>query len=351
LSQQDCDSDHKVFTLETTELVDNIRKEISSISDKQDTITVGDNLSIETLKSLSMSWGVMPKRRFSRAGKHGQIAAAIGLSHAAKMISESNLPESLESMSESFDSGSSFTLENIPEELKSMSDEASTYMTHTEIGGTSSNAWDMVAKGKVMTNAFDKQRLLIEEEKLKLNKEDDDLHWEVVNISAGGYCLRWNSESTSKAQIGELIALHEREANGGYEWRIGAIRWMQFTAQNGLEIGVQVLSPKVIAAEVQRIKKLNEAPFKALMVPGIRPLNQPATIILPAHAFKTGDKLKVEVFEQNIEIKLSEKKEHTGSFTQFQFIHTEQEAQQKKIEKKQDTAKNKDDFDEIWSSL
>ena len=351
LNQQDCDSDNQVFTLETSDLVDNIRKEINHSAHKQDSITVGDELSTETLKALAMSWGVMPKRRFSRAGSHGRIIAAIGLAHAAKMISESSLPESMRSMPESFAAGESFSLETIPDELKSMPENQSGYMTHTEIGSTSNNAWDMVAKGKVMTDAFDRQRQQIEAEQLKLNKEDDDLHWEIVNISAGGYCLRWNSETTSKAQIGELIAIHEHEANGHYEWRVGAIRWMQFTAKNGLEIGVQVLSPKVIAAQVQRLNRLEEAPFDALMVPGIRPLNQPATIVLPAHAFKTGDKLKVEVFEQHIEIKLSDKKEHTGSFTQFQFIHLEQDARKKKVEKMQEAEKNKDDFDEIWSSL
>ena len=351
LNQHDCDNETKVFTLETSELVDNLRKTINESADNNDAITVGEDLSTETLKALALSWGVMPKRRFSRAGKQGHIIAAIGLNHAATMISNSNLPESIEAMANSFDTESSFTLENIPEELKNMSGESSSYMTHTEISGTQNNAWDMVAKGKVMTDTFVNQRKLVEEEKLKLNKEDDDLHWEVVNISAGGYCLRWNSENTSKAQIGELIALHEQEANGGYEWRIGTIRWMQFTAQNGLEIGVQVLSPKVIAAEARRYLRPDETPFSALMVPGIRPLNQAATIILPAHAFKTGDKIKVEVFEQNIEIKLSKKKEHTGSFTQFQFTHMEQKAKKKKIEKKQNTSKNKDDFDEIWSSL
>ena len=186
---------------------------------------------------------------------------------------------------------------------------------------------------------------------MNLNKEDEDRHWEVVNISAGGYCLRWNSENTAKAQIVELIAIHELEASGSYEWRIGVIRWMQFTAKNGLEIGVQVLSPKVIAAHAKSFNKLDEAPFEALMIPGIRPLNQAATIILPAHAFKTGDKLKVEVFEQNIEIKLSDKKEHTGSFTQFQFSHLERKSPKQKIEKTEEANKNKDDFDEIWSSL
>ncbi|MCK4703921.1 MAG: hypothetical protein KAT90_00445, partial [Gammaproteobacteria bacterium] len=287
LNPQDCNSDNRVFTLDTTELVDNIREQISHSADKQDFITVGEDLSAEALNALAMSWGVMPKRRFSRAGKHGHIVAAIGLSYAAKMISEGKLPESLKSMSSSLDTDNSFTLENIPEDLKAMSDNHSGFMTHSETNMTSGNAWDMVAKGRVMTNTFDQQQKVPQLDRLKLNKEDDDLHWQVVNISASGYCLRWNSETTSKAQIGELIAINECDAGGAYEWRIGVIRWMQFTPKIGLEIGVQVLSPKVIAAKAHRCNKPDEAPFEALMVPGIRPLNQPATIILPAHAFKT----------------------------------------------------------------
>ncbi|MES0327524.1 MAG: hypothetical protein ABUK13_04950 [Gammaproteobacteria bacterium] len=350
LNPQDCNSDNRFFTLDTTELVDNIREQISHSADKQDSITVGEELSTEALNALAMSWGVMPKRRFSRAGKHGHIVAAIGLSYAAKMISEGKLPESLKSMSSSLDTDNSFTLENIPDELKAMSENPSGYMTHTKVGMTSDNAWDMVAKGRVMTNAFDQQQKVPQLDRLKRNKEDDDLHWQVVNISASGYCLRWNSETTSKAQIGELIATNECDASGAYEWRIGLIRWMQFTPKSGLEIGVQVLSPKVIAAKAHRCNKPDEAPFEALMVPGIRPLNQPATIILPAHAFKTGDKLKLEIVEQKIEIRLSDINEHTGSFTQFQFIDTEQQTRKNKT-REEDNTRKKNTFDEIWSSL
>ena len=119
LNPQDCNSDNRIFTLDTTELVENIRKQISKSADKLDAITVGEELSIETLEALSTSLGAMPKRRFSRTGKHGQIVAAIGLSNAAKMISEGKPPESLKAITNAFDSGKSFTLENIPRRIKS----------------------------------------------------------------------------------------------------------------------------------------------------------------------------------------------------------------------------------------
>ena len=52
-----------------------------------------------------------------------------------------------------------------------------------------------------------------------------------------------------------------------------------------------------------------------------------------------------------MDIKLGESKEHTGSFTQFQFSTSEEAERVEKAEKKKFAAKNKDNFDELWSSL
>jgi hypothetical protein len=174
----------------------------------------------------------------------------------------------------------------------------------------------------------------------------------VVNISAGGYCLRWNSDDTSRAQIGELIAIQEFDASGNFAWRIGVIRWMQFIRRSGLEIGVQVLSPKVFAAAAQLSHRPHEEPFECLVLPGIKPLKQPASVILPAHAFRPGDKLKITVMEEETtEIKLNSIREHTGSFTQFQYTSLAEAEEAERVSKQKTSEKNKDDFDEIWSSL
>lgn len=352
LTQHDCETSDKVYTLETTGLVELIRQQIAKEQDKKDAITVGENLSLQTLNTLIITWGACPKRRFSRAERKGHIAVTIGLAHTVQTIQRGDIPADDKTYAAPVESLEDFTLETIPEELKTMTDGSSGYVTHTEIGGTSNNAWDMVAKGKVMTDAFERERKLVETEKQKLNKEDEDLHWEVVNISAGGYCLRWNSENTSKAQIGELIALRERDPDDHFEWRIGTIRWMQFTRENGLEIGVQIMSPKALVAQVQRLNRPKETPFDCLILPSIKPLNQPMTVILPAHAFKAEDKLKVMVSGDKMDIALGERGEHTGSFTQFQFKSLDAKAKIKTQDKEEeDTSKKKDDFDELWSSL
>lgn len=350
LSQQDLEIEQKALSLDTSRLVDQLRKDISQSEQKASSITVGDQISVETLKTLSTSWGICPKRRFSRAGKGGHIEAAIGLNNAAQAIRNEDKKQLPEKSKPNTRSSSGLTLQTIPMDMRADRDNAG-YLTHHEIGNSDDDAWDSVAKGRVLTDTYDRERKLLEDDKLKLNKEDADLHWEIVNISAGGYCLRWNSDTTSRAQIGELIALRERETDGSFQWRAGVIRWMQFSRGTGLEIGAQILSPKAIAAKAQRYNKPNEAPFDCIMLPGIRALKQGPSVLTPAHAFKPGDRLNVTVLGQDMTIKLDETKEHTGSFTQFQFANNDTATKQQKAEKKKLSAKNPDDFDTIWSSL
>jgi len=353
LTEADLAEDIIIRTLDASKLVAHVNGLIAEKSSQKQKITVGDDVPLETLNALVASWGVNAKRRFSRADRHGKINVAIGLSRTAKAIRNSFKVES------SFDTKSGFvrtsastkqdpdfTLESI-----SMPEDDSAYMTHTEVGAAENNSWDMVAKGRALTDTYANQQKFINEDKLKQRQQNADSHWEIVNISAGGYCLRWNSDDTSKAQIGELIALQEFDAKDNFEWRIGVIRWMQFTHENGLEIGVQVISPKVVTATAQRVNRPNEIPFECLMLPGIKALNQASSTVLPSHAFKTNDKLVVQILETKIDITLGETKEHTGSFTQFTYKNTEVDKRIKKQVKKEEATKNKDDFDELWSSL
>ena len=355
LSMKDCDGSSEIRTLDTAELVDSIRKDINGTQNKEGTIAVGDQFSTETLQVLAMSWGVCAKRRFSRADRSGSIKAAIGLVNAAREIS--GKAEADEKEPEVINPGKrsqlNISLEAIPEDLKASESQVTTrYTTHHEIGSDNEEAWDMVAKGRVLTETYEKERQFLEDTKLGLHHEYDK-HWQIVNVSAGGYCLRWHSDTASRAQIGELIALREKEPDGEYSWRIGVIRWMQFIRESGLEIGVQVLSPKVTSATVQRSNRPNEEPFDCLMLPAIKPLKLPPSVLLPAHAFRPGDDLTIKFTDQEtgMGIRLESVKEHTGSFTQFQYTSKEAIERMEKEEKKKASAMNKDNFDEIWSSL
>lgn len=356
-----CVSDEDIKNLEhcraidTTGLVEQLQKQETDLHDFSAAVAVGDQVSIETLRTLIASWSLCAKRRFSRAERHQEIRVSIGLNP----IFESLKVEATPPRPKIKKPGKMFALESIPEHEKAKKEvfsqqDPAFFITHPDMkdsGSRSANAWDMVAKGRALTDSY-AQELQEQENSLgELHKEAPDLHWKVTNVSAGGYCLRWDSALPSRALVGELIGIREKEPDHTYQWRIGVIRWMQFSRDHGLEIGVQVLSPKVISCTVQRIERKNEEPFNCLMLPGIKPIQQPSTLLLPAHAFRRGNKLNLHVYERDTEISLGTVREHTGSFTQFQFSQTNEDETPEDDNSGKNRKSDPDNFDSIWSSL
>ncbi len=350
LEKTDLDDMASILLLNTDKLVSHIKNLMEEQSKKKQKLAVGNDISLETLQNLINGWGVAAKRRFSRAGRRGRINVTIGLANSAKAIYDSTKPKNAfdtkSGMVRSPTLDTNFTLE----EISGGKSASQSYITHNQVHSQSDSSWDIVGKGVALTENYANAELT-NNKQFESEAVADDSHWLIVNVSAGGYCLRWNSDETSKAQIGELISLQEFNSKNGFEWYIGTIRWMQFTQENGLEIGVQVLSPKVLTATAQRVNRPHETPFDCLMLPGIKALNQLPSMLLPSHAFKMNDKLVVHISETRLDITLQETKESTGSFTQFTYKSTAEDQRVKKQEKKAEANKNKDDFDELWSSL
>jgi len=369
LDRSDLADDVIIRTLDASKLVSHVENLIAEKNKQKQKLAIGDEMPLETLMTLVSSWGENAERRFSRAERHGHINVAIGLSKACKAINESKkiqnaplepgdgffqtstkLKDILIDSNHDFFKTSTASKSEHNLTLESIADDEH-QLKQTPAGNSEDNRWDMVAKGRVLTDAYERENNLVEEDRPDLQKQNSDSHWEIVNISAGGYCLRWNSDATSRAQIGELIALQEFDLKSNFTWQVGVIRWMQFTPENGLEIGVQILSPKIEAATAQRANRLDESPFDCIMLPAIETLNQSSSTLLPAHAFATDNKLVVKILDNIISITLGETKEHTGSFTQFTYNSSELDQHLKKQIKKEEAVKNKDDFDELWLSL
>ncbi|MDH5764793.1 MAG: hypothetical protein OEZ38_02165, partial [Gammaproteobacteria bacterium] len=294
------------------------------------------------------------------AQRDSQIKAIIGLSSIYKeLTAEPEKPKSKTTRT----SGAMFSLQSISENTQSKNEvfdnkqKPEFFITHPDLSAdqnSSADAWDIVAKGRALTDTYARELQAQEKEMGELNKEAPDLHWCISNISAGGYCLRWASNSTSRAQVGELIGIREKEPDHTYQWRAGVIRWIKNSQKNGLEAGVQVLSPKLIPCLVQRSNRKKEEPFEGLMLPGIKPIQQPSTLLLPAHAFKTDNTLIIKIYDSELEVKLGTVREHTGSFTQFQFTQLTENpdpGDDSGNKSRQESPNNPDDFSSIWSSL
>ncbi|MBN4063721.1 hypothetical protein JYT79_02960 [Cardiobacterium sp. AH-315-I02] len=303
--KNDFTDDATILILNADKLINHVKNIISQQSNQKQKIIIGDTIPVETLKALVSAWAKNTKRRFVRADHHGHINVAIGLKLATKTIRSSLKKNKKTDTKSGFLRTSTSTKQDPDFTLQAITADTDKheqgYITHSENGDVKNDAWDMVAKGRVLTETYVAEKKRTDEAQIKLNQPTDS-HWQIVNISAGGYCLHWDSDDTSKAQIGELTALQEYDAKKHFQWRIGIIRWMQFTRKEGLEIGIQVISPKVLTATVQRFHRPDETPFDCLMLPGLKALKQAPIILLPAHAFKTNDKLVVKMLGSKLNI-------------------------------------------------
>lgn len=361
LDSSDLSEDIMIRAVDARRLVEHLKTLHQEASKKK--LVVGDELPAETLEMLIHAWSDNAARRFTRASREGHINVAIGLARICDAIRESMIERlqtsrpkagffnnavvddlDLSSSSRAFfgggDNNKDLTLQEIESDRN--------HDKFAAIGSTEENAWDLVGRGRALTDNYFKQHDLIDKEAVDDKLKHSDTHWDIVNISAGGYCLRWNSDQPSSAQIGEMIALQEFDRTGGFTWHVGVIRWMQFTEQDKLEIGVQILSPKLEIATAQRAKRLDETPFDCLKLPEIKAIKQCESLLLPAHAFEPDNRLVIRVDEEVFSVRLGEVKEHTGSFTQFAYADIEVD---KDLQKRLDEQIRKNQFDEIWSSL
>ncbi|VAW60274.1 DnaK-related protein [hydrothermal vent metagenome] len=360
VSENDLKNLQHIRSIETSKLVEHLQKMDTDTVDLHSAASMGDKVSQETIRTLVSSWSLCAKRRFSRAERKDEIRVAIGLNPIHKALNIEITPPKAKSRKPN----KMFSLESIPENEQANRDifaqqDPSFFISHPEMNkenDRSADAWDMVAKGRTLTESYAQEIQNQEQNMGELFKEDPDMHWKITNVSAGGYCLFWDSNLPSRALVGELISIREKEPDHTYQWRVGVIRWMQYSRENGLEIGVQVLSPKVISCQVQRLERKDEEPFNCLMLPGIKPIQQPSTLLLPAHAFRRSNTLKMQAYERDMEIKLGTVREHTGSFTQFQFSQingtdTPNDEDDGSSNSGKTKNKNPDNFDSIWSSL
>lgn len=355
VSEEDIKSLEHTRAIDTSRLVEQLQRQDINNDPFSSALAIGDQVSHETIRTLIASWSQCAKRRFSRAARNEPVRVAIGLNPIYEAINSEITPPKPKIKKP----GKMFSLEAIPEHERVRKDifaqqDPAYYISQPDLkqdaDKRSSGTWDMIAKGRALTESYARELQDQSNSLGELNREAPDLHWKISNVSAGGYCLNWDSEQPSRAMVGELIGIQEREADGRFQWRVGMIRWMQYSRSKGLEIGVQVLSPKVISCKVRRLERKQEEPFNCLMLPGIKPIQQPSTLLLPAHAFRRGNKLNLHVYERDIEIQLGTVREHTGSFTQFQFLQPEEDNSPNDNGEKSKKS-DPDDFDSIWSSL
>ena len=152
--------------------------------------------------------------------------------------------------------------------------------------------------------------------------DKDSYLCEVIDESAGGSRLKWRNKNKGKIRIGELIALRQIRATGAMPG-IAAIRWLKNTSKNTVEFGIQLISPDAIPITV-RLYNANDQEsghdyLKGLYIPEFKAIRQPASLILPAFLYRVDDVISLVMDHQEHCLQLVKAIETTQGFSRFYF--------------------------------
>ncbi len=291
------------------------------------------DLSQELMKRLLIAWCIVPKRSFPRADKQEHVNITLGLTATHQIIISGTRKMA----------GADDLYKNMAQ-----------YQTDDVGRGNAESqpdVWDMIyfptdAEGvEDLENQFEKDRPSEDQKKPQYQAEN----WMILNESARGYCFKTIETTASRAQVGEIIGVR-RQANGkSWKWGIGVIRWLRADPQLGLLLGVEMLTPDAAAIGIRAVNNTRHDYQRTLMLPELRAVNQPTTLITSAVPYRAGQQFVINILGKEILIKLTKQLINTGLFAQFQFEIMEQ---QTAVQNPMNTEEDADsDFSGVWTSI
>ena len=310
---------------------------------------VPKDLGKDVVRLLIQAWGVLTERAFTRIEEAGQLNICIGLSSTHYFVSNkadfnAMVKEAEQAGAMGVDFDNRF-INNGP--------------THRRDVIESHDVWGLQVTSS--NDALNTKHNAIEQEIAKFSgnevaKESDkypNYHCDIVNTSPGGFCLTWKQDVPPQVKTGEIIGIQE---DTKALWSIGVIRWVKQFKNEGARMGVELLAPKAEACGAQAIHKKGGVTeyMRTLILPELRAIGQPATIITPNIAFHVGYKININQNGHVIKAQLVKQVSSTASFNQFQYKPLTATAQPEPAPQTSTSQKSKaddDDFDSIWSSL
>jgi hypothetical protein len=279
--------------LDTTELARKIHSQLSKLQKGQKPAPHGlhadffeSDLMQDLLKRLISSWGINPKRTFSRTERSGaSVDVAIGL----RAIS--------------------YWLNGGTEFVPSSEFVGPMPQLKAQVGGRYATVEEAMNDG------------VAEQAGVIPNEHPDFVYapWELVDESAGGMFIRSRRVSGQQARVGDLVAIR---APDGRTWEISAIRWLKSTDDGAIEIGMKRISPVAQAIVYKTFDEDHrESEFlPAIHVPELKALHQKAGMIAYKGTFRPDRELFYDDGYRLTRIRAIKLVESTAHFDHFEYI-------------------------------
>lgn len=294
------------------------------------------SLSTSLLEHLVLAWSELSERSFSRVSQEGTLHACIGITATHYFLSGGR---DFETMMRG-DQGRFLISDSDNPFLKGKTVE------HRPDDRSGKDVWSLAFGGAVAEAPRDYN--LQFQEKVDAAPRYDVYNCQIVNVSPGGYCIEWSGDVPAGVRAGEILGLREETQPA---WSIGVIRWVKQLPGHGAQLGIEVLAPKAKTCGARVIKKTGESSeyMRTLMLPELKSIGRPSTLITPAMTFRAGYRIGLNIDGEDVKVLLSRQVSATPSFCQFEFSQTHKPGTPEDIRPAQ--GGDEEDFDSIWASL
>jgi hypothetical protein len=323
--------------INTDTLIDHLQKlhqdtgEQSIVFDK-DTV-----VSPNVLDHVITSWGVMSKRNFARAPAQEKLWVSVGLSNTHYYVSGGISFESLISF----------------EGIQALSQDADKNLFMNEDSSREKEIWDGAFTNETEAEGVGMEDIEfhIREAQKSRSVASKERHpvfpVRMANVSPGGYCLEWSADIPSHIKTGDVISVREID---NHAWSIAVIRWVSQLKDQTTLLGVELLSPRATpyGARVQHKTGEDGDLMRALLLPEIKLVGQPNTLITPRVGFKERQKVTLIRGGEESYIQLFKKVSSTAAYNQFEFRYIQQLDE---VAARDKTEVISTQFESLWNDL
>jgi hypothetical protein len=345
--------DANILFFNTANLIDDLNDKIGKTNDNQSQLP-----SNALLQHLIVAWGSFAHRSSNRISSSDKLYVCVGLATSHFHIAGQKSVDEIVLTHRKFEA----------QKHQQKPAETNRFLQgDSRDPGTSSDVWGTIYEDDAddpsggynfnnINKAVDRKKQLdLNETEVKPNlaAEFPEQHVSMINVSPGGYCIAWPEQLQTHIKTGEILGVRESKHTS---LSIAIVRWVKRAENSSTEVGIELLSPACNAYVGRIFPKIGQPSpaMRMLMLPDIKLIGQPATIITPQVNFDHDARIELVNETSSLTIKLNRRVAATGALNQFEYTII------KKSSNDEDDSEylcdeihtqNKDNFDILWKTL
>lgn len=260
-----------------------------------------EGISTLVLDHLSFVWSELPPRKNSRTKMMFELNIAIGLNAIYHLLHRAQQEERAS-----------------PDNLPGISDRIASLGESSDLLVDLDSAFWRISNSDI-THIDDITFLEYDSSKPQWTREqheEPDAHsYQIVNESAGGYCLSWDADGTVPIKVGELLGIQHETSKRLFS--IAVSRWMKYE-RNKVLLGAAILSQSSSPVEAHLANQQN-AYIQHCLLLGDGQGQQTPRLATPPLAFRAGQVVNLHSSGFQIHIRLLKLEDGSASYNIFSY--------------------------------